>query len=283
MSYLASKNSLPGALRAVRRMRRPLGLGADIVCNLDYETAKKQGLWNTSPNCGFNAECIALLSNANQQFQAWWDSTGGCHSATDTVPDFGRQVHMGAEAAYVGGPTPVEPSYAGTFSNPAVPAVPVYAPKVSFSTASGNTSTPKAGDSWTVRIAGGPPNAAVTVNARNSTTPMGATDPSGSWSLSGTFSAADLGAWSEVWTVGGLPAGSFSFDVQAIASAPVGSLPLSSAADSGSTAAGGSGSSSGTLPSEVPSWFAQNAVDGIPNWALVLAALGVSAFVFRGK
>ncbi len=74
------------------------------------------------------------------------------------------------------------------------------------------------GDTWTVRISGASPNLPVTVtggqNGGSNTATMGTTDGAGNFSMSGSFDSSQIGAWSELWKVGGTPSGSFSFSVK---------------------------------------------------------------------
>jgi hypothetical protein len=78
----------------------------------------------------------------------------------------------------------------------------------------------KAGDTWNLSIIG-PPNAPVTIVAAQNGTPVGGgvvtqlgmTDASGRFSLNGSWSAANAGAWSEQIMVGGVPAAPLNFSV----------------------------------------------------------------------
>ena len=134
------------------------------------------------------------------------------------------------------------------------------------------------GDAWTITIKGATPNAPVAVTGNSSpasfgtnvTTPMGTTDGSGNWALSGSIDSSQIGKWFEDWSVGGHSVGSFSFRV---AQAPAG-------ADAGSAPAG-SGAPSGSASVLDTSWFTSSMISGIPNWAL-LAAGGLVAFLAFG-
>ena len=79
--------------------------------------------------------------------------------------------------------------------------------------------SPQVGDSWQLSVKGAP-NAPVTNSATQNgtalgTTPYGATDASGNFSLSGTFSSGSIGSWVETWSVGGVQAAPVSFVVSA--------------------------------------------------------------------
>jgi hypothetical protein len=124
------------------------------------------------------------------------------------------------------------------------------------------------GDAWTIKISGATPNSPVAVTGNGSaatygtniTTPMGTTDSSGNWALSGSIDSTQIGQWYENWSVGGQSVGSFSFTVQA--------------APSGSQTTGGTASVSST-----GNWLTDSMIGGIPNWGL-LAAAGVAVFAF---
>src|SRR5579883_831020 len=116
-----------------------------------------------------------------------------------------------------------------------------YHPKVAFHTSrSGSVLYP--GDSWSIVITGGQPNAPVKVvggmNGQQNTVVYGTTDANGNFTLSGigrahrrrgslrgTFSQSDVGSWSETWYVGNDVAGSFTFQVQPSTTAPTNTPP----------------------------------------------------------
>lgn len=122
--------------------------------------------------------------------------------------------------SYYSAPTPQEsaPVYAAAGSN--------YNPVVSFASSRGGSGASlRPGDTWTIQIVNGPPGAAVTVtggkNGQNAANSMGSTNSQGGWSTSGTITADQVGQWSENWSVGGIPAGGFTFSVQQPAATPV--------------------------------------------------------------
>ena len=96
---------------------------------------------------------------------------------------------------------------------------------LSFTTGSGNTTTPKVGDTWKVSIVGAQPNSPVFlsggINGGSAKVQEGTTDANGNFTLTSSsagqraFSSADVGSWSETWSVGTNILGSFSFNVQA--------------------------------------------------------------------
>ena len=107
---------------------------------------------------------------------------------------------------------------------------------------SGNNASFNVGDRWSIQISGAQPNAPVTVtggqNGASSTATMGTTDSTGSWTYNGAMTAAQVGSWSEAWSVGGTPIQSFTFVVQ----------PMTS-----TQAATGGSTTGNQLPSNAPS------------------------------
>jgi len=97
-------------------------------------------------------------------------------------------------------------------------------PTIIFTTNSGNTTTPKVGDSWTITITG-PVGAPVFSTANGSTTQMGVIGADGKLVLTGTFKAGDVGTWNQQWTVGEgtaqLQAGNVDFQLVASQSTQV--------------------------------------------------------------
>ena len=135
------------------------------------------------------------------------------------------------------------------------------------------------GDTWTITISGASPNTQVTVqggkNGASDKTPMGSTDGSGNFSLSGTITADNIGSWAETWYVGSALSGSFNFQVVAAGTittpaATGGAVPATAPA-------------APLIPASVQSWFTSTMIDGIPNWVLALGAVGVGWFLLRGK
>lgn len=204
------------------------------------------------------------------------------YSNPDAIPAQCRGTaagQAGAAAAAAGG-IPVAPNVYVPPNNP--PALPTYNPRVTFTTSRGGT-TVQPGDTWTVSISGAPPNLPVSVSAvhpdgGSATQNFGNTDGAGNWSLSGTFSADMKGNWSEVWKVGTLTAGSFSFSVVIPSAGPgAGSGAGSGAgngAGSGSGSGGGSGSSGGGSSS--------NPLAGISTNTLLLLGAGIGAVLLLG-
>ena len=98
--------------------------------------------------------------------------------------------------------------------------LPATRPQMSVTTSSGNPSSMKVGDSYTVRITGAAPNAHVYVNATsNGNTlqdvlgPNANTDAAGNYSISGVAEAAHTGSWSETWMVGNMNLGTWNFTI----------------------------------------------------------------------
>jgi hypothetical protein len=161
------------------------------------------------------------------------------------------------------------------------PTAPVYHPSVSFNTSRGpGASALYPGDTWSITITGGAPNAAVTVSGSDPAgsyvgTSMGKTDANGNFTLSGTIDASQLGNWSEQWSVGGASAGTISFSVK---SAP---------ASSGGSGSGGSGASTsqGNAPSgssSPPAAGSGFSLSDIPWWGWAGGA-AAALFMLGGK
>lgn len=90
----------------------------------------------------------------------------------------------------------------------------------SFSTSRGDPLNPEVGDSWTVHLSAINSQALVT---KRETRPdervfqsriMGTTDEAGNFVTTGQFTMADLGSWSQVWSVGGVTVGTWNFTVR---------------------------------------------------------------------
>jgi len=174
----------------------------------------------------------------------------------------------------------------------AQPAAPVvYNPRLAF----GPSTSLKVGDTWTLSISGAAPNAPVTVSMTGPKTTaggVGSTDATGAFSMSGPVTTDMIGSWSEVWSVAAQPVGTITFSVAApAANGGGGGTSSSSGSGSGGSGSGGSGSTSsggGPVVTATPSttfdigtFFTGSAFAGIPNWALIGAALA-AVFVFGG-
>ncbi len=133
---------------------------------------------------------------------------------------------------------------------------------LSFSTSRGSAAL-RPGDTWRVSITGASPNTQVSVqggkNGARDIAAMGVTDSSGNFSVSGTITADQLGAWSETWSVGSAVSGSFAFTV---------------AAGDGGSPVGGLDVIAGLLPASVGGF-------SIPWWGW-LAGAGAAVFAFSG-
>ena len=166
----------------------------------------------------------------------------------------------------------------GPLTSPQKSPVPAGSGTLSFTTSRGGT-TLYPGDTWTIRISGAKPNAAISVvggvNGAMNNTPTGTTDASGNFSLSGTIDSSQVGSWYEAWTVGGLASGTITFTVAATPAAQSG----------GGTQSGGTQSGGGTQQpvTTTDNWFTDQMISGVPNWALVAAAAGVGLLAFGGK
>ncbi len=147
---------------------------------------------------------------------------------------------------------------------------------------SGNNSQLQVGDRWQIQISNAKPNAAVSVtggqNGAHDTTPMGSSDSSGNWTSNGQITAAQVGSWSEAWSVGGQNVGQFQFTVAPASGAP-GTTPSTSTASTPATGQTTTGSFMDILTKTT-------SIGGtsIPDWALIGGALVAAYFLFmRGK
>ena len=197
------------------------------------------------PNTSDSAACIALLLQYQQQnmnaanaanydvditnCQTAWTENNAAYAAdgiqgpanTCANDQFGLTPTV--SGGYTGSTTGPQPSGAVTApftpSSTAAATTPTAAPVLTFTNlTSGNNSSFNVGDRWTIQITGAAPNASVTVtggqNGASSTATMGTTDSTGSWVYNGTMTAAQVGSWSEAWSVGKTPIQSFTFVVQ---------------------------------------------------------------------
>jgi hypothetical protein len=181
------------------------------------------------------------------------DSTGGVNILAGNATQYLTSTTPIAPTAY----TPAASGSAG--GGPAV---------FSFTNlTSGNNSVFNVGDRWQIQISGAAPNAPVSLaggqNGANTTTAMGTTDSTGSFATNGQMTAAEVGSWTEAWTVGGVPISSFGFTVNpAPGVAATGGSVTGSMADllSASTTLGGT---------------------SIPDWAIGLGALALLWVMFK--
>jgi hypothetical protein len=144
-----------------------------------------------------------------------------------------------------------------------------YHPVVSFQNSRG-ASTLYPGDTWSVSITGGAPNAPVVVtggkNGARDSVQMGTTDGSGKFSIAGTITSDQVGTWSESWTVGGDAAGTFSFTVGMVASqTPAGKQIINS--------------NGASQPANWQSQISSFSFSSIPVWGWALAGVGALFFV----
>jgi hypothetical protein len=145
------------------------------------------------------------------------------------------------------------------------------------------------GDTWTITIEGSYPNAAVYVvggkNGESIKSPMGSTNASGGFSLSGTLTSGDVGTWSETWIVHDVTIGTFTFTVQ---------LPTSNSTN-GQTSGGTFqqvdqekqkiNETNATQPDISTLLNDSLSIAGydIPYWAVGLAAVGVIGYFMMGS
>jgi len=190
-------------------------------------------------------------------------------------------IPSGGTPTFSTGPTPAAPS------SPPPPSVSASQHAATYPNASVTFLTPRGsgplypGDAWTIKISGAAPNSPVAVTGNGSaatygtniTTPMGTTDSSGNWALSGSIDSSQIGQWYENWSVGGQSVGSFSFTVQASPSSTTGTGVQYTASPSPTAVAASTGN-----------WLTDSMFGGIPNWGqLAAAAVAVFAFSSGGR
>lgn len=182
----------------------------------------------------------------------------------------------------VAGPAPGEASRAYVSSAPPATAIGFKVGALTFQTSRGG-STLEPGDTWTVSIRGAAPaNAPVYVvggkNGALSQTQMGTVDANGNFSLSGTITSDQIGAWSEDWYVAGGKSGGFSFTVAAPTTADGKKIIVSNGAEQ---APGAKKDTTAATTTSISDWLQASILGGgIPNWALV--AGGVAAIFYFG-
>jgi hypothetical protein len=211
------------------------GAAANTVSALDEYCANNPTDTTTcsgsSPLPQYVTEANAVGSTLTPQEQA--AAAAGQTTPVETGADVGT--YTGQISQTYGGPGLIAPT--GTTPPVGVTILPV----VTISNQSRPGQPFQVGDSWLLTITGAP-SQPVTASANfngsayGNNTPFGSTDSTGKFSTSGTFSSGQIGNWSEVWTVGGVPAASITFSVAAGAAANTTAPPTTNGAPSGSTA-----------------------------------------------
>ena len=178
--------------------------------NYDVDLQNCQNAWQEN-DAAYTADGITGPANTCTENTFGLTYVGGYTDSPDTLTPNAQQLVTGSgpTGSITGGGTSSTGSNQPASSNPTL----------SFTNlTSGNNSSFNVGDRWTIQITGAAPNASVTVtggqNGASSTATMGTTDSTGSWVYNGTMTAAQVGSWSEAWSVGGTPIQSFTFVVQ---------------------------------------------------------------------
>jgi hypothetical protein len=238
---------------------------------------RRRGMRDVSP---------AGYSDIQSFLEAWAASIGltACRSGTYVgCPDpsgFARSMNAAEQAWFSAHPAPGAVINSGGAQN-----APGGNPSVSFQPSRSGTLFP--GDSFVIKITGGAPNAPVIVNNNGQSGQSGTTDASGNWSMSGTWSPKEIGTWNQSWSVGGAPAGSYSF---VIASPTAGSSSSSGGQQQATNSNGGQGAPGGQQQQQSSSGGGSNggaapppfSFSSIPWWGW-MAAAGVAFFAFGGK
>lgn len=288
---------------ATVRMRPRRGLGT-LDCSGDYWTQRGNiGTSNCAPG---DQACMNAAMAAINTFNAEWEAcvqapmgqattsayqtlqakTGDPYAQAYNAQLSSIQAQGGTSAAGGSG----APSGVST-----TPAAQHYAPSILFTTSRGGT-TLQPGDTWTMRITGGQPNAAVTVTGSAGGTSFGSTQM-GSTDAYGTFSASNVvpnqpGPWSETWAVAGQMAGSVAFTIVAPSAAspnPPAPPPPQVVNPSPSTQPVNTGTATTSATSAVSTanggflsdlQTGTDIISGIPNWLLLGGGAALLMFMF---
>lgn len=207
------------------------------------------------------ASLQALVNSITEQVES--NPTYQSATAAGTLnPGYNPPIAPGSP--YAPAPTPAAPQPGPAPAAGSLPA------SVSFV----NTSRPgqpfQVGDTWQLTVKGSP-NAPVSASASQNgasmgTTPFGSTDATGTLVLNGSFSAAQVGSWLQMWTVGASPAPVLSFSVSAPAGAPA-------AASASSPPTGATSASAGSLTDFFSQTFSLAGFN-VPVWAAGLGVVG---------
>jgi hypothetical protein len=268
------------------------GSAAGPVCS-DYNSCMMQFGPPALAASDFNTADVEAQAAAMNDFNTWYlTSPQSPHNLTaEGESTLGPNAPQVSQPVYATWPVGTQsPAATVPPSSQTVPATSQtsqgggqqYQGSVAFSTPRSGALYP--GDAWTIKIQGAKPNSPVAVTGNGSaatygtniTTPMGTTDSSGNWALSGSIDSSQIGQWYENWSVGGQSVGSFSFTVQA---APSG----------GGSGAQQQSGGDGAAPTPTPTpttgnWLTDSMFGGIPNWGLLAgAAVAVFAFSSGGK
>jgi hypothetical protein len=284
----------PAGFRRPVRARRGLGDDSSMPPPGALPGSAAYNIWLASKPVGTPVQPLAPLPANNyaavastltpgsamyQLFQgcAQNPSAPQCASATAgalSTPYLTAPQESAVRVAQAAGAAP--PTFASSGAAPSPPAGAGNA-RLSFTTSSGNTSSPAVGDSWTITISGAPAGASISVlggqNGAQNTASMGSADGSGNWSKSGSFGAGQVGSWAEQWLVNGQPIGNWNYSV--VQPTP---KPQPAGFPSASDTSGSNVQTGGSAPSQSGSSFSQTAL-GIPIWVWALGVAG-AAFAF---
>jgi hypothetical protein len=153
----------------------------------------------------------------------------------------------------------------------------------------GSNSSFNVGDAWSI-IVTGPPNAAVVAGATQNgsslgSSPQGTIGSNGQLTITGTMSAAQVGNWTESWTVGGKSAGSLSFSVAAPSGGSGGGNTGGSGGGGGNAGGGNTGGNAGgglNLSSLLTGTAFSIGSVAVPVWGVAAAVLA-GFFLMGGK
>jgi hypothetical protein len=248
---------------------------ANTVSALDEYCANNPGDTST---CSGSSPLPSYVAEANQVGSTLTPQEQAAAAAGQTTP-----VESGADVGTYTGQPNNAPVIGPIGTTPPIGVT--ILPVVTISNQSRPGQPFQVGDSWLLSITGAPSQpvlASANFNgqAYGTNTPMGSTDSTGKFSTSGTFSSAQVGNWSEVWTVGGVAAASITFSVASSAAANT-SAPTT--ANGSTSTGGGSATSSGACP--VSFFSGESCLGGFvgTTTALVIGGVFLGLFLLGGR
>jgi hypothetical protein len=238
----------------------------------------------SDPSCSGGSPLPSLIQQANAIQAALPPALAAAAQAGQTTPIAIPNTTTYANPGPVLAPSSSTPAQiSGSYGGP--PAQPVTVSVLPVVTLSNQTNPGQpfqVGDSWILNITGAPNQSVVaSANFNGSSyannTPFGSTDSTGKFSTTGTFTSSQVGNWSEVWSVGGVPAASITFSV--VANSGPSTVPPATTAPAGSTTTAGA---TGACP--VSFFSGESCLGGMvgSTTALVIGGVLVGLFLLGG-
>jgi hypothetical protein len=243
----------------------------DSAC-VARNTAREIAAQNVFYGAGRNYQTSLCIANRG----------GGYVPAGTDIATWCENQYGGVPGAGGGGvtppPVPMPPAPSPSGSGGTVPTTGNYRVTLRNLT-TGNSSIFNVGDQWQISVSGAPPNSPVQNAATQSghpasTSVVGTTDGSGNFVISGVMPAADVGTWTEQWSVAGIPFGLISFSV---VSGAGGGGPGDSGGRVGPL--GGGSPAGGGASVDVGGLLTAKSFLGMPNWVWLA---GVGGLMFLG-